>query len=137
MTTEANELVPVVPGGLPDDEKFENLLKDSEVDFDYAKRTAIDSLKIAVEAVDELKDIALASQDAKAYDALGRFLQVIANSSKTLMELHEKRRTLAKPNPNAPPTTINNNLLISSGELLKQILAGKEPSLPIIDTTAD
>lgn len=108
------------------DSIIDGMVAQAEIDYEYARRTSINALEIATKAVVELKDIAYSSQDQKSYDALGRFLKVITDSSKILMELNEKRRQLGKPREGEKPPTINNNLVITSSDLLRQILAERK-----------
>lgn len=90
-------------------------------DVETARDGLYEALKTSQMAVTELTNIALQSQNAKAFEALNNAINTLQNISMNLAELQIKKQKLEGKNPEAKNVT-NNTLVMTTEELLKQIV---------------
>lgn len=88
-------------------------------DFDVARDAIISALETSQGALEDLVQIAKGSQHPRAFEVVAKLVDTIRDTSKDLLDIHQKKKELIK----SPETnqTINNNLVISTNDLLKMI----------------
>lgn len=94
-----------------------------EEDFDYARDNLKEVIDHGKEALAQLIDIADQSQHPRAYEVIATVINTIASANKDLLDLSKKRKELQKKEEG--PTTVNNNLILTTADLQK-LLAGKK-----------
>ncbi|AGS81082.1 terminase small subunit [Caulobacter phage Cr30] len=102
----------------------------SETDFEFAQEQIRKAIEKAAAALDDMVNLAKASEHPRAYEVLGGMLAHITKSSETLLDLHKKKKEIMKvdeKDPNAP-TTINNNLVMTTADVLKLLKGNQEVS---------
>lgn len=95
-----------------------------EEDFDYARDNLKEVIDHGKEALAQLIDIADQSQHPRAYEVIATVINTIASANKDLLDLSKKRKELQKKEDTGP-TTVNNNLILTTADLQK-LLAGKK-----------
>jgi hypothetical protein len=116
---ERNEIVETNPP--------ENDMEQAHGDFDVAREAMLNSIEVGQDALDKLSDLAAGSQHPRAFEVLATMINTIGNMSKDLVNLHKQKKDLIQK-PDDGPKTINNNLVISTNDLLKMIKGNNEPS---------
>lgn len=93
-------------------------------DFDVARDAIISALETSQGALEDLVQIAKGSQHPRAFEVVAKLVDTIRDTSKDLLDIHQKKKELIK----SPETsqTINNNLVISTNDLLKMIKGNSE-----------
>lgn len=106
-------LVPKVP------EEPETPEEQIESDFNTARDTLLNAVEISKIALTSLKAIADGSQHPRAFEAMATLIEKSVSASKDLLDLHQKKKDLT--GDSIKSQTINNNLVISTNDLLKMI----------------
>jgi len=119
MPIEEKETLPAIQEGNPETE-YEKV----EGDFDTARDAMLSALETSQNALQELATIAKGSQHPRAFEVLAKLVDTITSTSKDLLDIHQKRQgIITRPEPHQ---TINNNLVISTNELLKMLKGTSE-----------
>lgn len=96
----------------------------AEGDFDVARGAMITALETSQGALETLSQVAAGSQHPRAFEVLAKMVDTIGNMSKDLINIHQQKKNLvARPETQQ---TINNNLVISTNELLDLIKGSAE-----------
>jgi len=100
-------------------------------DIEEAQDNIKELLRIGVDAVKELSDIAKSSQDRKDFDALSSLLTTALSMNREIIDIHKKKidMEVKKIESTGGPTktvnegdTINNNLVICTTDELDEIM---------------
>lgn len=91
-----------------------------EGDFDLARDAMINALETGQGALEQLAQLAQGSQHPRAFEVVSTLINTIGNMSKDLVNLHKQKKDLVAKQEEGPKT-INNNLVISTNDLLKMI----------------
>lgn len=94
-------------------------------DFDIARDAMITALETGQGALEQLAQLAQGSQHPRAFEVVSTLINTIGNMSKDLVNLHKQKKDLTAK-PEEGPKTINNNLVISTNDLLKMIKGQNE-----------
>jgi hypothetical protein len=91
----------------------------AESDFDAARDAILNALETSEKALEKLAQIAVGSQHPRSFEVLAKLVDTIRDTGKDLINIHQQKKDLIK----APEqkNTINNNLVISTNDLLKMI----------------
>ena len=91
----------------------------AENDFDVARDAILTALETSQGALEDLCQIAKGSQHPRAFEVVAKLVDTIRDTGKDLINIHQQKKTLVeKPQEKQ---TINNNLVISTNDLLKMI----------------
>lgn len=93
----------------------------SDDDFDFARKNLRSILEKGSIALDKMLEVADLSQHPRSYEVVSTLIKSLSDSSKDLLELSEKKNRIEKGKSTESNQTINNNLYISTSELLKLI----------------
>ena len=93
-------------------------------DFENARANLYTLIASGGNALKEAIDLAAASQNPKAFDAVSNLINTLVNANKDLLTLQQMARDIEEqPGPEAP-NTVNNNLFVGTTEealkMLKQ-----------------
>jgi hypothetical protein len=99
-------------------------LEKIEGDFEVARDAIINALETSQGALEELCQVAKGSQHPRAFEVLAKMVDTIRDTSKDLIDIHQKKKTLV--DKQEPQQTIHNNLVISTNDLLKMIKGQNE-----------
>lgn len=91
----------------------------AEGDFDAARDAILNALETSEKALEQLAQIAVGSQHPRSFEVLAKLVDTIRDTGKDLINIHQQKKDLIK----APEqkNTINNNLVISTNDLLRMI----------------
>lgn len=96
-----------------------------EEDFQLARQNIIDTINDSKEAIAEMINVAKLSQHPRSYEVLANMLKLQIESNKDLLDLRKTKKELTKESSDTP-TTINNNLVMSTADVLKLISEKKK-----------
>ena len=96
-----------------------------EEDFQLARQNIIDTINDSKEAIAEMINVAKLSQHPRSYEVLANMLKLQIDSNKDLLDLRKTKKELTNES-NTAPTTINNNLVMSTADVLKLISEKKK-----------
>lgn len=117
---EPQEIQPVV---LQKVEETDN--NEVEEDFQLARQNIIDTINDSKEAIAEMINVAKLSQHPRSYEVLANMLKLQIESNKDLLDLRKTKKELTRESSDTP-TTINNNLVMSTADVLKLISEKKK-----------
>lgn len=93
-------------------------------DFEYSRQIYHDLLKKGSEALDDMMDVARATEHPRAFEVLSGMIKNISDVNGSLMDLHKKKKDINKTDtpalPNANHTT--NNVFVGSTTDLQRML---------------
>lgn len=101
--------------------KDDKLVTDNEVEEDLkdTRESYKELIESGTKAISDLSDIAEQSQSPRAYEVLSTLIRTIADTNKNLLELHKLKKELKTPEQKQQ--TINNNLILTTTELLNKL----------------
>lgn len=107
--------VPVQPSTIAQEEVIE--------DIDKAKQNISDLLEKGTTSLDELISVAKQSQNPRAYEVVSTLMKTLLDANKELVQMSEKKKFAKEDSPAQQATTnvTNNNLILSTTDLLKMI----------------
>lgn len=97
--------------------------QDVDEDFAFARFAMRDAILSAQESLKEMQKVSKISEHPRAYEVTGNLIKTIVEASEKLMDLNKKKKDMApKKAEELPPTNItNNNLILSTAEMLDQL----------------
>ena len=94
---------------------------EDRTDFEFARQNIRSILEKGSVALDKMLEVADLSQHPRSYEVVSTLIKSLADTNKDLLELAEKKNRIEKAKTQTETQTINNNLYISTTELLKMI----------------
>ena len=106
------------------------MTKDSDAvdnDFEFARRTYYDLLVKGSEALEEMMEVARATEHPRAFEVLSGIMKNMADVNGNLLDLHKKKKEYHKEDkPKEIPQTTNNNLFVGSTSDLQRMLLSQD-----------
>jgi len=99
----------------------EYLPSEDQNDFEFARQNIRNILEKGSVALDKMLEVADLSQHPRSYEVVSTLIKSLSDTNKDLLELAEKKNRIEKVKSQSESQTINNNLYISTTELLKLI----------------
>lgn len=110
--------------------------KNIKSDYDYSRDTYYDLIEKGRESLEDMIEVARASEHPRAYEVLSGMMKNISDINDKLMDLNKKNKDInMKEEPKQLSGTTNNNVFIGSTADLQRMLNGGEDN--IIDVTPD
>lgn len=92
-------------------------------DIEFARRNYYDILVKGSEAMEEMMDVARATEHPRAYEVFSTMMKTMADVNGNLVDLHKKKKDIKKEDaPVALPGTTNNNVFVGSTADLQKML---------------
>ena len=92
-------------------------------DIEFARRNYYDILVKGSEAMEEMMDVARATEHPRAYEVFSTMMKTMADVNGNLVDLHKKKKDIKKVDvPAALPGTTNNNVFVGSTAALQKML---------------
>jgi hypothetical protein len=91
-----------------------------EVDFQYARENLYNLIERGQDGLDELLEIAKASQHPRAFEVVGQLVDKLTTTNKELLNLHKSKKDIKTER--GGPTSVNNNLFVGSTAELQKFL---------------
>lgn len=110
------------PEGSKKDES--GLTEDAEEDYRATRLTLHTLIQKGLGAVDEIRDIALAEDNPRAYEVMATMIKTLTDTSKELMELQKKTKELKQISVKKDPGSVNIDKAVfvgSAAELLDKV----------------
>lgn len=95
-------------------------------DYEYARRNLYDLIEKGQGALEQIVDIAKQSESARAFEVVTNLIKTMAETNRDLLELAKQKKDLEKEDKPAEQNVTNNNLNITSADLLKLIKGKNE-----------
>ena len=95
----------------------------TDENFEYAQRNLQSIIEQGKEALGEMIMIAKASESPRAFEVAANLLKTLSDINAQLIDTTLKKHALDPNNVNQGPSTVNNNLFLSTADLLKMIKA--------------
>jgi len=105
-------------------------------DFEFARKTYYDLLVKGSEALEEMMEVARATEHPRAFEVLSGMMKNVADVNGNLLDLHKKKKDYHKEEaPKEIPQTTNNNLFVGSTSDLQRMLLAQdsEPDDNVVD----
>lgn len=105
-------------------------------DFEFARKTYYDLLVKGSEALEEMMEVARATEHPRAFEVLSGMMKNVADVNGNLLDLHKKKKDYHKEEaPKEIPQTTNNNLFVGSTSDLQRMLLAQdsEPENNVVD----
>ena len=93
---------------------------DSDSDFQYARENLYNLIERGQDGLDELLEIAKASQHPRAFEVVGQLVDKLTTTNKELLNLHKSKKDIKTEK--GGPTSVNNNLFVGSTTELQKFL---------------
>ena len=93
---------------------------DSDQDFQYARENLYNLIERGQDGLDELLEIAKASQHPRAFEVVGQLVEKLTTTNKELLNLHKSKKDIKTEK--GGPTSVNNNLFVGSTADLQKFL---------------
>lgn len=91
-------------------------------DYEFARRNLYRLISKGEDAFDELREIASISQHPRSFEVLSNLYRSVVEANKDLMALKKTHREVSG---DPGPRTVNNNLIMTSDEVLRMIKDGR------------
>lgn len=96
--------------------------KNSADDFEYARENFYNVIEKGTRALEEMLDVAKASEHPRAYEVVSTIMKTLVDANKDLVAMSDKKAKAEEPAKLSPPGTINNNLFVGSTAELQKML---------------
>ena len=106
-------------------------------DFEYARRTYHDLLAKGSEALEEMMEVARATEHPRAFEVLSNMMKNMGDINGSLMDLHKKKKDFHKEDKPAelPNQTTNNVFVGSTSDLQRMLLQQDDNEENVVDIT--
>ncbi len=99
--------------------------EDKENDYEFARETLYDMICKGRDGVEEMLEVAKASEHPRAYEVLAKLIKDTSDVSNQLLTLHKQKKDLDKqenPVPALPAGQTTNNVFVGSTTELQRML---------------
>jgi len=90
-------------------------------DYEYARQNLYDIIEKGNDALEHIVDIAKQSESARAFEVVTNLIKTMADANKDLLNLAKAKKDLDKEEVPEQKNITNNNLVLTSADLLKMI----------------
>ena len=92
-------------------------------DYEYARTNFYNVIESGTEALEEMTEIAKQSESPRAFEVVSTLMKTLLDANKDFVEMSTKKRYAKEEDPSADKSTniTNNNLIVSTADLLKMI----------------
>jgi len=105
-------------------------------DFEYARQTYHDILAKGSSALEDMMEVARATEHPRAFEVLSTMMKTLADVNGNLLDLHKKKKDIRRKEDKLalPPANTTNNLFVgSTTELQRMLMQQNVESDNIID----
>ena len=97
--------------------------KDDDIDYNYARENYYNLIERNQDAVEEMLEIAKASEHARSFEVVGQLIKAGLDANEALMKLHKTKKELTIEK--SGPTQVTNALFVGSTAELQKLLKSK------------
>ena len=95
---------------------------DKDNDFEMARRVKHGLLAKGEAALDDMIEVARATEHPRAYEVLATMIKNVGDVSDSLIDIHKKKYDMEKKETSVVPNTTNNNVFVGSTTDLQRML---------------
>lgn len=99
---------------------------EAETDYEFAQKGIKAALASGEAALDEMYQIAVSSQNARAFEVYGQLLEKILNGHRTLIETKAKNASIDTGERVAKQKVVNNNLFVGTTKDLQDFIKNRK-----------
>lgn len=117
--------MPVVTGEIVEEPKKKSIsdAPEDERDYAYARENFYNVIEKGTEALENMLDVARASEHPRAYEVVSTLMKTLVDANKDLVKMgEEKRKAQKEENGGDEKKVTNNNLFVGSTADLQQML---------------
>jgi hypothetical protein len=110
----------------------------ADTDFEYSRRIYYDLLNKGSEALDEMMDVARATEHPRAFEVLSNMMKNMGDINGNLLDLHKKKKDFDKQDSpvELPAGNTTNNVFVgSTTDLQRMLLSDNDESDKVVDIT--
>ena len=108
------------------EEKTKNLPDDVSKDYTYARDNLYDVIEKGSYALDNLLELAKASEHPRAFEVVSQLTKTLVDANKDLLDIQKKVKLLREEENNQPANVTNNALFVGSTADLQKLIKGEE-----------
>ncbi len=101
------------------DEQVPVVIKNN--DYEFARENLHDIIGKGSKALDELCDVANASQHPRAYEVVSTLIKTLSDANSNLLDIQKKKKDIEKEDDKGP-NKVTNNLFVGSTADLQKIV---------------
>ena len=105
---------------------IEKLADENLADIELAKKNIENIINLGDDAVREMTEIAKQSESPRAFEVVSTLMKTLLDANKDYVEMSTKRRYAKEEDTSQQAQVTNNNLIVSTSDLLKMI-KGEKP----------
>lgn len=94
----------------------------AEADFEYARTNFYNVIEKGSQALEEMLDLAKASEHPRAYEVVSTIMKTLVDANKDLVAMSEKKAKESNQETQDAKNVTNNNLFVGSTAELQQLL---------------
>ena len=102
-----------------------NVPEDVDNDYKYARENLYGVIEKGTEALDNLIDLAKASEHPRAFEVVSQLTKTLVDANKDLLEIQKKVKDLKKEDEKEQPQQVTNALFVGSTAELQKIINGR------------
>ena len=91
-------------------------------DYDYARTNFYNIIETGTEALEQMLDVAKASEHPRAYEVVSTIMKTLVDANKDLVSMSTKKQESEDEKSPSEKTVSNNNLFVGSTAELQQLL---------------
>jgi hypothetical protein len=91
-------------------------------DYDYARTNFYNIIETGTEALEQMLDVAKASEHPRAYEVVSTIMKTLVDANKDLVSMSAKKQESEDEKSPSEKTVSNNNLFVGSTAELQQLL---------------
>lgn len=95
-------------------------------DYEYARGNLYKIIEKGQDALEDMIDVAKQSESPRAYEVVTNLIKTMAETNKDLLNLAKAKKELEKVDTPEQKNITNNNLVLTSADLLKMIKGNHE-----------
>jgi len=99
---------------------------DIDTDFDLARKNIKDIIHRGDAALDNILDIAKASEHPRTYEVAGQLIKTLIDANKDLLDLHKKITDIKTDNNSESPKNVTNAIFVGSTAELQKLIKEKK-----------
>lgn len=96
----------------------------SNNDFEYVRTNLHNLIQIGTGSLKEIVDVASQSQHPRAFEVVATMIKTLVDANKDLVQIIKDDKEIKKDSE--APTTVNNNLIMTTADLLEKIKSAKK-----------
>jgi len=102
-----------------------NVPEDVDNDYKYARENLYGVIEKGTEALDNLIDLAKASEHPRAFEVVSQLTKTLVDANKDLLEIQKKVKDLKKEDEKEQPQQVTNALFVGSTAELQKMINGR------------